>query len=163
MNRLKIATAVIALMITSVPASTADGSITINIRYQTKAVRIRPGHLVGGTTVDIGMVMQTNGIIGEKISTTGPRPKIAARVRSLGKTDGSVSIHVIDSNTIERVANLPSHTVRMRVVVSGLSCRASVDYVLKPGHAEFIAYSTQLGTNAFYSSIEAVNTTCSIS
>jgi hypothetical protein len=145
-----------------VNVATADNSTTITVEFNTKSTRIRPSYRQGETHVSGAIVLETTGAVSETLSTIGPRPYNFAKTRVLGQRDGRGTVRVVNANTIERVADFRTHILRIVVRVNGKSCTASVSFQLKPGQKEYESYSTELGTSAIFSSIRAVDPTCSI-
>ena len=68
-----------------------------------------------------------------------------------------------DTNTIERTFSDTTFFYIVRVKVDGQSCKSQVDYKLKPNETEYVTHSTELGVLAHYSTLEMVDSKCTIS
>jgi hypothetical protein len=152
---------IVLIWICLVPSAVAEtGDITISIHYRSKAVRVRPTPRIGGTDVDFMIVLHANGKVQDGYSVKGG--KSGSSKSEMGPKANGVVYRVVDAGTITRTSDAGTHLYKITVRVSGKNCTANVEYILKPGKKEYRDFSTELGTMAYFSSLEATNVTCAI-
>jgi hypothetical protein len=149
----------------SSPAVAEKGDAIITVDYETRAVRVRPEPDVRHSQHRMVIVLHPDGRVEDEYTGAGPHPSVFAnKNRRLGNTESASNVRyrVVDKNTISRTSESGALVSTLTVVVSGKTCTANIDYSLKPGETEFKAFSTQLGTMAYYSETAATRTTCKI-
>jgi hypothetical protein len=147
--------------ITLLPIANAKtGDTHISIHYRAKSVRVRPTPRIGGGDVDFGIVLHANGKVEDDWSVKdGKRGSSRSK---LGPISEGVVYRVLDTGTITRTGNVGSHYHKIIIRVSGKNCTADVEFILKPGMKEYLEYSTELKTMAYYSSLGTEYVTCVI-
>jgi hypothetical protein len=144
----------------AIPAANAETSDThISIHYRAKSVRVRPTPRTGGGDVDFGIVLHANGTVEDNYSVKDG--KHGSSKSKLGPSKGLV-YRVLDSGTITRTADLGTHYHKITIHTSGKNCTADVEFILKPGEKEYLEFSTELKTMAFFSSLRTEYVTCVI-
>ena len=154
--------AALFLLATHQVSFAADGDTVIEVKTTSYSVRVRPSPIQGNAVWTYKIVLQGDRKISEDIRSSGSRPMNANNIRELGSSERNVTYRVVDASTIQRIYNAPTHVSTITIKVNGKSCSASASYDLKPGHKEYQTYSVSLGTQAFYSELRHVGTTCTI-
>ena len=160
MNIAKAAFGISLLLTGCSDSHAAEGDTNIYVHYKTKAVRVRPSFRAGTALVDFRIVLHANGTVDDVFAVKDGQK--GATKNRLGVNPKNVAYKVIDASTITRATDLGTHFHKLTVRVSGKNCTAAVDFVLKPGRAEYKDYSTELKTMAYYSKLETEYVTCVI-
>jgi hypothetical protein len=138
--------------------------VNIFVEYRVHAVRVSPTPNDGIGKASINIILHENGTAEDVVTAYGNNAKTwQQEKRKLGSHPTGVEYHVTDSNTIERTFSDTTFFYVVRVKVDGKSCNAQVEYRLKPAQKEYITHSTELGVMAHYSTLEMVDSNCTIS
>ena len=156
----KIILALLAILIQCGPISAAQGDTKIYISYRTKSVRVKPSPRIDYASVDLRLILQSDGKVKETSAVEGGAK--GTNAGKLGAGSASDGYKVIDASTITRTKSAGNYFHTIMVKVTGKNCVATIARRLKPGETLFSGYSAELRGLAYFSSIENQYTTCVI-
>jgi hypothetical protein len=137
--------------------------INIFVDYRVHAVRVSPKPSDGIGKASIDIVLHEDGTAEDVVAVYGKNAKTwELKKRAMGHQKSGVEYHITDNDTIERTFADTTFFYIVRVTVDGKSCKAQIDYKLKPNEKEYVTYSTELGVMAHYSLLEMASANCTI-
>lgn len=148
-----------AAIMTPALANAESGDTFITVNYVVRQMRVRPSPMLKHGRSTINMVLHKDGTIDDTHRAYGPHAKPASKTE---KRLGADTYKVVNENSIKRISHTGDLTRTVTVTVNGRSCTANVELTLKPGKTEYKGYSTELGTEAYYTNPTLERASCTI-
>jgi hypothetical protein len=131
---------------------------SIQVEFVQRSMRVRPSPTVKHGRVTINVILHPDGTVEEFQAEHGPHARVLpSDAKHLG-----ASYKVLNDHTIQRVYHVDDLTQTVTISVNGSSCSAGVELAMAAGKHEFRAYSTELGTDAYYTDATVEKVSCSI-
>jgi hypothetical protein len=152
------------LSATSPSYAASNGSVIIHVSFAATLNRVRPNPKAGIIDhVSLTLVLSGTNTVDEKWDERAGRAEHqSGSVRVLGGDTGGRWQVVNAKKLIKRLQRPQNWSIYTVTVTGNKSCRATVNYVLKPGYREFTFRLWSTGQIAYYNNIRATNITCTI-